>query len=671
MSTEPETRTSTGPAIATQGRGAATGGTATWLVGSVYIAVAAVYLLVPIPESVRPVLGHAVLLASTLFAALACLHAARRNPPSLRLPWHLFAGAALVALVGQTMWAVQQLVLDHTLAYDSVAFYLLLIFHPLFAAGAAVALRPARRRRSTEVLIDGALITVASLLLVGRVSFEPLMTSPELDGVGMTTMILAQLGAVISFLYAALLVLWGDPVLPGRAVPSLAGAAAAFLATTIFMAAGLDPAPLHPGDPADLGALSGWFLLGAAGLAGVRNDSDLDIEAEAERARRRLRRAVAPGAALFLGAATIDAALHPGRLPLTAFAATCVAILLAVRIRLAVREAENRVDEGLKLAHTQALVELNRALAGATELNRTLDLVSQWACRLLDAGAAGIELLTEDGKTLEMRAACGLPSRILGMRFRVEGSFTGLVVQQRRARATVDPRTDPYIQPESAAFLGSRPTAAAPLLFGDRPLGALFAANRTRPFDAHDLELLRSLADQAALAIENARLFEQVHILSLTDPLTGLANRRQLERDLRRELAAAKRGRRLVLVLFDLDEFKEYNDQYGHLAGDEVLRAFGQVLLAETRAMNLAARYGGDEFLVLLADSDLDGAAQFVRRVARRFHEAIARFGRGYVSVSAGMAAHGPEIDSPEALIAAADRMLYASKGDKPPRSST
>jgi len=170
------------------------------------------------------------------------------------------------------------------------------------------------------------------------------------------------------------------------------------------------------------------------------------------------------------------------------------------------------------------------------------------------------------------------------------------------------------------------------------------------------------------VAIANARLFHQVHALSITDPLTGLANRRQLARDLSREFAAAKRGRQLVAVMFDVNGFKAYNDKHGHLAGDQVLRALGDALATHTRAMNLAARYGGDEFVVLLADSEPHGARIFVQRVRQGFDHAVAALGRGGVTIGAGIASYHPDMKDPEELIAAADAALYEAKAE---RSST
>ena len=171
-----------------------------------------------------------------------------------------------------------------------------------------------------------------------------------------------------------------------------------------------------------------------------------------------------------------------------------------------------------------------------------------------------------------------------------------------------------------------------------------------------------ALAEQAAIAIQQARLFEQVTVMSVTDPLTGLANRRQLERDLPREFAAALRGRDLTAVIFDLDLFKEYNDTYGHVAGDKALQAFARALQNGMRAMNVAARYGGDEFVAILSDTDAEGARSFIRRVRDRFDLGVAALGHGPLKVSAGLAEFAPDMGNPEALLRAADAELYRTK---------
>jgi diguanylate cyclase (GGDEF)-like protein len=239
------------------------------------------------------------------------------------------------------------------------------------------------------------------------------------------------------------------------------------------------------------------------------------------------------------------------------------------------------------------------------------------------------------------------------------------VVAHGRARTSIDPNTDPYIHVDALPYLDRSPVAAAPLRYRDVTLGAISCIGQF-PFNESDLAMLTALADQAAVAIENARLFQQVHQMSLTDPLTGLPNRRQLERDLAREFSAAQRGRRLSVLMFDLDEFKEYNDRYGHVAGDHALRLFSRALAAETRAMNLAARFGGDEFIVLLTDSDGNGAEAFINRLRRTFPGPAASGAPGRLEFSAGFAVYDPSMATADDLVAAADRSLYESKAHKP-----
>lgn len=148
--------------------------------------------------------------------------------------------------------------------------------------------------------------------------------------------------------------------------------------------------------------------------------------------------------------------------------------------------------------------------------------------------------------------------------------------------------------------------------------------------------------------------------MAFTDGLTQLPNRRHARVFLENEFAAAQRGRLLCVVLFDLDNFKGYNDRYGHKSGDEALEAFSEVLRKTTRRMNLSARFGGEEFLTVLAGSDAEGGVAFAERVRATLW--ALKLGAGPLTVSAGVAAHHPSMGTPDELLAAADHALYRAK---------
>ncbi len=144
------------------------------------------------------------------------------------------------------------------------------------------------------------------------------------------------------------------------------------------------------------------------------------------------------------------------------------------------------------------------------------------------------------------------------------------------------------------------------------------------------------------------------------DSLTGLANRRYADEHLDHAFAAAIRGGTLAIVMFDLDHFKRINDELGHAVGDEVIRAMAQILERNTRRMNLAARFGGEEFLVVLMD--IDGAAAL--GYAERIREDLSSltFPCGRITASAGVATYALGMGSADVLVAAADRALYRAK---------
>ena len=152
-----------------------------------------------------------------------------------------------------------------------------------------------------------------------------------------------------------------------------------------------------------------------------------------------------------------------------------------------------------------------------------------------------------------------------------------------------------------------------------------------------------------------------VEDMAFTDHLTRLPNRRHGRLFLENAFAAAERGRGLSLLLFDLDNFKKFNDRFGHAAGDAALREFGGILERATRRMDLSARFGGEEFVSVLTSTDTAGAMIFGDRIRAALSETELSDGNE-LTVSAGVATFYSGMSSPDELLAAADQALYQAK---------
>jgi diguanylate cyclase (GGDEF)-like protein len=172
-----------------------------------------------------------------------------------------------------------------------------------------------------------------------------------------------------------------------------------------------------------------------------------------------------------------------------------------------------------------------------------------------------------------------------------------------------------------------------------------------RIFEPEDWDVLRALALQAEMALRRIRLIESVRSLSLTDSLTGLANRRHMDVVMEHAWAAARRGEPLTVMVLDLDGFKAVNDREGHDAGDAVLRDVAQALMGEARGSDVVVRYGGDEFLVILPGGTPAAAYALADRVRVRL--------AGRVGVSEGVAVYSSCMESAGDLVREADRALY------------
>jgi diguanylate cyclase (GGDEF)-like protein len=184
-------------------------------------------------------------------------------------------------------------------------------------------------------------------------------------------------------------------------------------------------------------------------------------------------------------------------------------------------------------------------------------------------------------------------------------------------------------------------------------------------YTQEQIGLLETIATQAAIAVQNARLYDQMKQMAITDPVTGLHTRRHFTALGRSEVERALRyGRRLGVLMVDIDHFKRVNDSYGHNAGDVVLHEIAQVCRRALRQTDIVGRWGGEEFAIVLPEADRDGAALIAERIRRMVSEmSIAILDeRIRVTVSVGVAGLGEACCSLEMLIDSADRALYAAK---------
>jgi len=205
-----------------------------------------------------------------------------------------------------------------------------------------------------------------------------------------------------------------------------------------------------------------------------------------------------------------------------------------------------------------------------------------------------------------------------------------------------------------------------PLKAGDGVLGTLvLGARREGAFGREAVRQLEVIALQAADALLRARLFEQTERLATTDGLTGLVNHRTFQARLDEHLAAAQRyGKRLSLLLCDIDHFKAVNDTYGHPAGDQVLRAVAGALGREARVTDVVARYGGEEFAIVMPETDGRGAQVIAERIREKVRSLVLKTELGPLSVtlSLGVATFPDDAGRKAALVEAADACLYHAK---------
>ncbi len=331
------------------------------------------------------------------------------------------------------------------------------------------------------------------------------------------------------------------------------------------------------------------------------------------------------------------------------------------------RNADGALDQSalfmnIRQAHQEllALYEIVQTMGQSLDVQETMDLVIGKTKRIIDFSTCVLFLRQEDEGYI-MAAACAGPHTevIKGRRLPLGAGLSGRVAETGQpsglGRAAAED-LEPLLGPE-ARNCALRHTLSAPMECGASSVGALTLYRpASRPFGEDDARLVVAVAGQAAIAINNAREHERTRQSALTDQLTGLSNARYFFVRLEQELSRARRESRPVsLIAVDLNGLKEINDTFGHQQGDRALCVIAEVFRRHVRDYDTVVRYAGDEFFIILPDTNNKLAVETAARIKEAAHQATieVRPGRSvHLSASFGVATYPGDAEHADALIA-------------------
>jgi len=335
------------------------------------------------------------------------------------------------------------------------------------------------------------------------------------------------------------------------------------------------------------------------------------------------------------------------------------------------QEIERKNNElNTHLNDLSALLQLNQSMISTLELNALFERILQVLKEVTHCDALVLLLYNPGAEELEVRKSLGLDTDSLdGVSFRLDEGISGQAARNQEMIYLHDLEHDIRGLSNKGRLFLTGSLVTAPMVVKNRLMGVLnLHKKRLSGFTDSEVKLIQAVANQAAIAIENAQLYDRARTLSNTDELTALANRRYFQEILGRELAQAKRyGSCFSVVMADIDHFKRFNDSHGHLRGDSVLKKVAALFLQNTRGIDLVARFGGEEFVVLLPKTNKEGARAAAEKLrqciaAETFTGANQSQPGGRLTLSLGVAEYPSDSKDGYELIDLADRALYHAK---------
>lgn len=343
----------------------------------------------------------------------------------------------------------------------------------------------------------------------------------------------------------------------------------------------------------------------------------------------------------------------------------------------------------------EIVLEAYRLISSIFDLDDLADFVTAKVIEIIEAEKSSLMVIDEDSDQLVVRGLKGAKKKRVNWRKNIGEMIAGWVAKEGEILLVKDISADPRLKryAKSRRYKTSS-FISMPLKADGRVIGVINVADKladTKIFTQEDLKYLSLLAHQTVAQIENIRLCEKLASLAITDALTGLFNHRYFQEQLNMEIARARRyNRTLSLIMLDIDSFKAYNDTYGHIEGDKVLKEIARVMQENIRHIDIPGRYGGEEFAIILPEANLEEA----KIVAERIRNRVQKMRRGLferetgvlveeitkavqeselseqehkllpgVAISGGVATYQEGLRKEE-LIARADKALYKAKAE-------
>ena len=613
----------------------------------------------------RGALASVAWLALGMGAMVAAMRAAATTPGRDRLPWifvTLAVGAWTIGMLVRSAFLIADVGLP-TPSLDDVGH---LSAAALLTFGFIAMLR-GQRLAIYALLLDSGAVVLLLLAAVALLLSSALAREMKQEPV-VTTVVLLYAVLWSGATGAALSALWGSPTeQPRRAYAILVvGVALNALAFTLSLPVFLW-GQFQAGTALDLLWMLGMLAIGVSAGTWIE-DRSTEAKRPSSRDVIELSRLALPAVTAGLAAALVVIAnvTNSGVELFVDSAVAATMVVLALRAGLALFTNWRLSDiERRRAVQFEALYEVGLAAAGERSLDELAKLVVEQATQLSRTDGAMLSL-AEPGNGFIIRAL--RPNPQLGLRDSVGEPLAGISL------AAVDTR-DLVVAPRYAEHpMSTKPlhatiasAIAIPLIAHGELVGTLAMYSATpRRFSSDTQRLVRLYAAQAAIAIANARLLAETHRLARDDDLTGVLNRRSLMERLDGELAgAARHGDMFAVALCDVDGLKAVNDTAGHLAGNEVLTKVARLMRDAVRAEDVVARFGGDEFVLLLPRTGPLPAQALVSRIESRLLEETYHWaGRDHPlpSVSFGIAWFPEDGRTDDALLAVADERMYEDK---------